>query len=268
MISEQMVAGRAAFIYRGGRESGRVAPTVVFVHGAAHDHSVWTLQSRWFAHHGWNVLAPDLPGHGRSAGPALESIGALADWVIALLDASKVESACLVGHSMGSLAALETAARDPQRVTGIALVGCSAPMPVSEALLEAAREDEPAARAMINAWSFGPRARLGGNAVPGMWMAGANLRLMERSTCGALHTDLAACNRYADGLEAAARVRCPALLVCGERDQMTPPRATRPLLEALSDARQVLLPGCGHAVMAEQPDALLDALRAFIRLQD
>lgn len=268
MNSGPMVAGLGAFVYRGGRDPVPAAPTVVFLHGAAHDHSVWTLQSRWFAHHGWNVLAPDLPGHGRSAGPALDSIGALADWVIALLDASSVESAWLVGHSMGSLVALEAAARFPQRVTGIALVGCSAPMPVSEALLEAARDDEPAARAMINAWSFGPRARLGGNTVPGMWMAGGNLRLMERSTRGVLHTDLAACSRYATGLEAAARVRCPALLVCGERDQMAPPRASGPLLEALSDARPVLLPGCGHAVMSEQPDALLDALRGFIRLQD
>ena len=91
-------------------------PCVVFVHGAMNDHGVFTLLARWFAHHGWGVLAPDLPGHMRSAGPALASVEAMADWLLALLDAAGVEQAALAGHSLGSLVALEAAARAPERV--------------------------------------------------------------------------------------------------------------------------------------------------------
>lgn len=261
---ELEVGGQRTYAYTGGKPFDGRLPCVVFLHGAQNDHSVWGLQSRYFAHHGFAVLAPDLPGHGRSAGAALPSVEALADWAAALLDAAGVPRASLVGHSMGSLTALETAARHLGRVRRIALIGSSAPMPVSEALLAAAREDEPAAMAMINAWSHSPRAQLGGNTVPGLWMTGTALRLMARQRPGVLHNDLAACNAYAGGLEAAARVQCPSLLVRGSRDQMTPPKASLPLAEALPDVRVVTLAGAGHAMMAERPDRVLDALREFL----
>ncbi len=60
------------YAYTGARALNAALPTIMFVHGAAHDHSVWALQSRYFAHHGRNVLAVDLPGHGRSAGVPLD----------------------------------------------------------------------------------------------------------------------------------------------------------------------------------------------------
>ena len=106
-----------AYAYTGGKAFDAALPCVVFVHGALNDHSVWTLLARWFAHHGHGVLAVDLPGHGRSGGAPLASVEALADWLLALLDAAGVRRAAFVGHSMGSLIALEAAARAPQRVT-------------------------------------------------------------------------------------------------------------------------------------------------------
>ncbi|MEP6679453.1 MAG: alpha/beta fold hydrolase, partial [Betaproteobacteria bacterium] len=220
-----VVGGHDVYAYTASRAFEHTQPSVVFVHGAANDHSVWALQSRYFAHHGFNALAVDLPGHGRSGGPALASVEALADWLGAFVAAVGIPQAALVGHSLGSLAALEAAARGSARVTHLALLGSAAPMPVADALLAAAKADDHVALEMINGWSFSAAKQLGGNRLPGVWMAGNAMRLLERASRGILHTDLAACNAYANGLAAARGVRCPSLLIVGERDLMAPPRS-------------------------------------------
>ncbi len=260
--------GHAAHAYTGGKIFDASLPTVVFIHGAQNDHSVWGLQSRWFAHHGFGVLAVDLPGHGRSGGAPLPSIEDLADWIELLMEGvgagDTPKSVTLVGHSMGSLTALECAARHPARIARIALVGTAVPMPVSEALLNAAKTNEGKAIDMINGWSHSPRGTIGGNTVPGMWMFGAAKRLAERQGPGVLHNDLAACNAYTHGMDAAATLACPALLISGSRDMMTHAKAAARLAAAIPGSQLVTLPGAGHALMAEQPDAVLDALRGFI----
>jgi pimeloyl-ACP methyl ester carboxylesterase len=258
------VDGHDVYAYTGSRPLARAQPTVVFVHGAANDHSVWALQSRYFAHHGYNVLALDLPGHGRSGGAPLASVDAIVAWLPRVLDAAGVAGAALVGHSLGSLAALACAARAPDRVTRVALLGPAVPMPVSDVLLAAAKSDDHVAFELINGWSHSAGKQLGGNRVPGMWMTGAAMRLMERTRPGVLSVDLLACHTWAGGLAAAAAVRCPALVILGARDLMAPVKSAQALLGALSDSRVVTLPDTGHAMMAEQPDAVLDALRAFL----
>lgn len=258
------VDGAEVYAYTGTRPLVAAQPTLLFVHGAANDHSVWALQSRYFAHHGYNVLAVDLPGHGRSAGAPLASVEAIGKWLPRVLDAAGIPEAAVIGHSLGALAALACAAEFPQRVTKIALLGPAVPMPVSEALLAAAKADDHVAFELINGWSHSTAKQLGGNQVPGMWMIGAAMRLMERARPGALYADLAACNAYAGGLDAAARVRCPVLAILGQRDLMAPPKGAQALLGALADQRVVTLSGAGHAMMAEQPDAVLDALRGFV----
>lgn len=258
------VAGAQAYVYTGGRTFDPALPAVVFVHGAAHDHSVWALQSRYFAHHGRCVLAVDLPGHGRSAGAPLPSIEAQAEWLAGLLRAAGVARAALVGHSMGSLAVLACAAQHPDLVSHVALLGPAVPMPVSDALLDAALRNDPVAHDWIVAWSHAPASLVGPNPVPGMWMAGSATRLLARAKAGVLACDLAACHRYEGGLAAAARVACPALVLTAARDLMAPPRATAALIDAVPDARAVRLANCGHAMMSEAPDEVLDALRAFL----
>ena len=275
------VDGRRAYAYTGGRSFDPAAPAVVFVHGAQHDHSVWILQSRYLAHHGRAVLAVDLPGHGRSAGPALETVEQMADWLLALLASAGVSRAALVGHSMGALVALEAAARAPQLVTRLALVGTAFPMKVSDVLLNAARDNEPAAFAMINAWSHSSLAHNPGTPGPGFSVYWQNRRLMERQAPGVLFTDFNACNAYAGGFDAADAVRCPTLVVSAVRDLMTPPKAARELIARLARERSapeqgsshaaavppprvVEIPGSGHAMMAERPDAVLAALRDFV----
>jgi len=258
------VNGAQVYAYTGSRDFDRALPTLVFIHGAAHDHSVWSLQSRYFAHHGRNVLAVDLPGHGKSGGEPLSTVSVMADWIIGLLDAQRVSNAVLVGHSMGSLIVLDTAARHPERVVRLVLIGPSVPMPVSDVLLEAAKRDDHVAFELITTWSFSPEHQLGGNQQPGVWMTGSALRLLERSRPGALYADLLACHGYAGGLAAAERMHHPALLIVGGCDLMAPPKNAQALIEALPHKRVVTIPNCGHSLMVEAPDAVLDALRSFV----
>jgi len=259
-----VVSGNPAYAYTGSRRFDAALPTLVFVHGAANDHSVWALQSRYFAYHGRNVFAVDLPGHGRSGGEVPVSVEAAAEWLVALLDTLHLAQAGLVGHSLGALIVLEAAARHPHRATQIALLGPAVPMPVAEVLLDAARTNDHLACELITGWSFSAGHQLGGNPFPGVWMRGNALRLMERSRPGVLYTDLAACNHYAGGLSAAASVRCPTLLLLGQRDLMAPAKNATALAAALADSRVVTVPDCGHSLMTEAPDAVLDALRDFL----
>jgi pimeloyl-ACP methyl ester carboxylesterase len=239
-------------------------PTVVFVHGAGMDHSVWPLQARHFAYRGWNALAPDLPGHGRSDGALRTSIPALADWLWDLISALEVQAAHLVGHSMGALIALELAARHRRKVAGVALLGAAPRMPVHPALLEAAAGPGPLAAELICDWGFGPAGRVGGHKAPGSWMLGHALRLLGAATGPRLRADLAACDAYRDGPAAAARVRCPTLIVAGAADRMTPASQAAKLAEAIRGAQIVTLPDCGHMMMVEQPGATLDALSGLL----
>lgn len=259
------VNGKQAYAYTGGKTFDANLPTVIFVHGAQCDHSVWILQSRYLAHHGYGVLAVDLPGHGRSAGPALASVEDLAEWVAAVQDAVGVKQAAIVGHSMGSLIALECAARHPQRVAKIALLATAYPMKVSAELLDATKSNEPLAQDMVNIWSHSAYAHYPNNPGPGFWIIGENLRLMQRQTPGVMHVDFAACNAYAGGADAAAKVGCPALFLIARRDAMTLARSAQSFAQTVEGARMVMIEGSGHNMMAEKPDEVLDALVAFLK---
>ncbi|WP_294541008.1 alpha/beta hydrolase [uncultured Rhodoblastus sp.] len=254
----------AVFASSGGKDHRPGQKLVVLLHGAGADHSVWALQSRWLAYHGVNVLAVDLPGHGRSDGPALTEIEALADWTSRLITATGAENAALVGHSMGALIALETAARFPGLIDRIALVGAAAEMPVHADLLAAAQANSPDAIAMVSLWGLGGPASLGGASAPGLWMLAGTQRLLELTAPGVLYADLAACDAYRAGTEAAARIACTATLILGERDLMTPLKSGKALAVLIPGARTVVSPGAGHMLMVERPDAVLDALAAWI----
>ena len=253
--------------YTGGKTFDAALPCIVFIHGALHDHSVWTLLARGFAHHGHSVLAVDQPSHGRSPGPPLDSVEALADWTLALLDAAGVSQAALVGHSMGSLIALEAAARAPQRITRLAMLGTAYPMKVSDALLNTARDNPLKAIAMVNAFSISTIAAKPSYPGPGMWLHGSNRALMRRMQAGQtglnlFHHDFSVCDRYANGLQAAALVRCPVTFVLGQADQMTSPKMSGELAQALK--ARVVTVASGHHLMAEAPDAVLEAVRGAL----
>lgn len=257
------VNGTEAFVATGGQVFDPSLPTVVFLHGAGFDHSTWALQSRWFAHHGFGVLAPDLPGHGRSGGKPLASIEAMADWTAALMAAARIPRAKLIGHSMGSLIALETAARHPAKVSELCLIATADAVVVGPELLAAAGSNDPTAIDMMSIWGLGYPAGIGGSLAPGLWMFGGARRTLENTPTATLHNDLAACNAYGNALKAARDATIPVTLVLGERDMMTPAKRGRTLGAAFSNARIVELKGAGHMLMTERPDEVLAACRGI-----
>ncbi len=257
------------YAYTGGKAFEPAKPTVVFIHGVLNDHSVWILQSRYLAHHGWNVLAIDLPGHCKSGGQPPASVEEASAAILGLLDAAGVQQAALVGHSFGSLIALETAANAPHRVSHLALVGTAFPMRVSPALLESSVSAPMQAIDMVNTFSHSmlapPPSALG----PGTWLYGGSRALMRRVLASnpqvnVFHTGFKACDSYAGGEAAIEKVQCPTLFVLGKADQMTPPKAAQSLVSKARNARVVQLPA-GHSLMTEAPDGVLQALKDFLK---
>lgn len=261
-----LVQNQPCYAYTGSKAFDSAKPTILFLHGAANDHSVWQLQARHFAYHGFNAIAVDLPGHGKSMGAAKTSIGDLALWVHAFLDNATIASAALVGHSMGSLVAVETALRFPTRVGRLVLLGASLPMPVSDTLLNAAKDDPESAFDMVNVWGHGPHAKLGRSPVPGMSLLGTYKQLLRQSAPGVLYADLKACADYAPDPATLKGITCPTLICIGSRDQMTPPKAGKAAAASLGNARIRMLDHAGHATMTEAPDAVLAALRDHLAL--
>lgn len=263
------ILGAPTYCYTGGKPFDAAKPTAVFIHGVLNDHSVWILQSRFLAHHGWNVLAVDLPGHCRSGGEAPASVEAAADFIAALLGAAGVARAALIGHSWGSLIALEAAARLGERISHLVMVGTAYPMKVSPALLDASLNQPEKALHMTNVFS---RATLAPPSGAGSWVFGASLALGRRvlasnKTVNLFHTGFNACNNYDQGLQAMAAVTCPVLMVLGENDQMTMPKNAQSLVQQAKDAGQrlqvVMIPN-GHHQMSESPNETLVALKAFL----
>jgi pimeloyl-ACP methyl ester carboxylesterase len=256
------VNGTSVYAATGGRDFDSANPTIIFIHGAGLDHTCWQLQSRWYAWHGWSALAVDLPAHGRSDGPPLASIDAMCDWVLAVMDAAGVRQATLVGHSMGAVIALETAAKASDRITGLALLGVSSAMPVHPTLLTAAKDEPERAYDMMTGWCFANAAKIGGNPAPGLWMTGGARALLGRGREQGLAADLAACNAWTTAARSAAAVKVPTVFVLGESDVMTPARKGLELAKLIPHATTVTLAGCGHMMMQEKPDETLDALIA------
>jgi pimeloyl-ACP methyl ester carboxylesterase len=265
------VNGCPTYCYTGGKPFDAAKPTAIFIHGVLGDHSVWILQTRYLAHHGWNVLALDLPGHCRSGGEPPASVEEAADFVLALMDAAGLQQAALVGHSLGSLIALEAAARAPERISHLVLVGIAFPMRVSPTLLEASVNDPMRALAMVNVFSRATLAPPPSALGPGTWVYGASMALGRRvmasnTKVNVFYTGFKACDSYQNGLQAMTQVTCPVLFVLGKVDQMTPPKAAQELVKLAHDAKVVYLPG-GHQQMNETPEEMLAALRGFLTIQ-
>ena len=267
------VQGHALFAYTGGKPFNPELPTAVFIHGVLHDHSVWILQTRYLAHHGWNVLAIDLPGHAKSEGTPPATVQAAADTVLALLDAMQIQRAALIGHSFGSLIALEATARDrtahPGRITHLVMVGTAFPMRVSPALLDFSVSAPNKAIDMVNSFSHSTLAPPPSALGPGTWLYGGNKALMRRVLASnpevnVFYTGFKACDSYDAGETAMAQVPCPTLFVLGSADQMTPPKAAQSLVKVCAQATVVQLPA-GHSLMTEAPEGVLQALKDFLK---
>lgn len=259
------VNGTTVFAHTGGKPFDPAQPVLVMIHGAGTDHTFWGLQTRFFAHHGFSVLAVDLPGHGRSDGPALETIDALGEWIWQVLDAAGAKRAAIAGHSMGSLIAIAAGAKRPDATQALVLVGTAEKIAVHEDLLAAASDNDPRAFDMITDWGFGRPSHLGGHQAPGLWMQGSGRALLRAGAPGVLSTDLAACDAYEGAVEAAKKITCPVLLLLGAGDRMTPPRTSNALAETLARGETEILPATGHMIMVERPNETIDVIDDFLR---
>jgi len=258
---ELSVDGRAVFATTGGTGFDPAKPAVVFLHGAGFDRTAWRLQTRWFAYHGRSVLAIDFPAHGRSEGPPLESIADMAEWTAALIEAAGLKTVALVGHSMGGLVAIETAARFPDKVRALGLCGVAAEMPVHPEMLQSAKADTLKVQELMTFWGMGNALHKGGMVSPGLWLRRESLAVLSGNRPGVIHADLAACNAYKDALGRASAIKCPTVLVLGDGDLMTPAAKAKPLAAAIAGSRTVVIPNSGHFMIVERPDETLEALK-------
>lgn len=240
--------------------SGSDGPVVLLIHGAGMDSTVWYLQTRYLAHRGLRAVAVDLPGHGRSEGEPLVTIADMADWVVRFIAAADLGSVHVVGHSMGTFIALELASRHAEAVSSITLCGTATSMPVHPELLDAAEHDLPRAAALMAAWGHAKPAHTAPNPTPGLWMTGGAMALVEIGRPGVLTNDFRACMAYERAVDAAADVACPATVVIGLGDKMTPPKGGRALAAALRSAAVIELPATGHQMMTENPRAVKQAI--------
>lgn len=259
------VNGQVAHGATGGRPLADEGPIVILIHGAGMDSTVWSLQTRYLAYRGFRVIAVDLPGHGGSEGNALTSIADQADWLVQFCTEAGFESVHLVGHSMGTFIAMEVAAQHPELVVSLLLMGTSDAMGVHPELLDHARNDLPAAAALMAAWAHSKSAHVGQNPTPGLWMTSGTRALVERSAPGVLRTDFEACMAYSDSLETAAKVSCPTTVLVGHADKMTPPKAASKVVAALTNAEVIELPGVGHQMMNEEPRIVRQAIAKTVR---
>lgn len=254
--------GHTVNLATGGVEPDAELPLVLMIHGAGMDRTVWNLQTRFLAHHGFSPLAVDLPGHGYSDGPLLQSLPEMVAWVGELIDALDRGSVRLVGHSMGALIALEVAAARAD-VERLVLMGAAMAMPVHPELIGAAERNDVLAPELMTAWGLGSRAHVATNPTPGLWMVGGGQVLLERAAPGVIANDLKACNAYEAG-DVAGRVSCPVTVLVGSADRMTPPKAAAALVAGFDDVEVVHLRDIGHTMMSEAPDQVRNALLAAL----
>ncbi|MAQ56277.1 MAG: alpha/beta hydrolase [Rhodospirillales bacterium] len=259
------VNGSRVFAHTGGRNFDPSIPALILIHGAGNDHTFWGMQTRYFAHHGYSVLALDLPGHGRSGGKPLSSITDMSSWLWQVIECLRPSQINLAGHSMGSLIALEAAAMHPDKTKSLILAGAAERVAVHKDLLEASLKNDPSSYDMITDWGFSKWSHLGGHQVPGLWMQGGSKALLASGSTGVLGCDLVACNEYAQAIEAAKKIICPSLIIIGSKDRMTPPAMAENLIKNLVNVEIQSIESTGHMIIVERINEAIDIIADFLK---
>lgn len=250
------VNGQLAFFRRHppyADEHAAHKPPVVLVHGAGGTLLHWPPRLRRLPGH--TVIAPDLPGHGQSAGQGADSIATYGTWVVAFLNALDIERAVLVGHSMGGAIALDVAYRHPTRVHALTLIGAGSTLPVAPSLFAALQTDFAAATARLAQLVYG-------RGVTANEIAGyvAQLRAVDPQL---LVDDLRACDAF-DMRAQLGALAPPTLILAGAEDRMTPVALNQALHQGIRNSSLQIIDGAGHMVMREREAAVMAALDQFL----
>ncbi len=245
----------AGLYYFSHEEENYSRPPVLLIHGAGGTHLHWPPQTRRMP--GQRVFALDLPGHGKSQGVGLQSVGDYAEFIIQFMDAARLNAAVMVGHSMGGAIALTLALDFPDRVLGLGLVGSGARLRVHPAILDGTADPSAFETTvkLINDFSYGPHVKPRTKEL-------AALRMAETRP-SVLHGDFVACDNF-DVMERLGEIAVSALILCGAEDKLTPPRYSEYLRDHLRAARLHIFEGAGHMLMLEQPQAFTEALADFL----
>ena len=232
--------------------------TIVFLHGSGLSHIVWSLAEQFFSSKNYNVLSIDLPGHGNSDGPCLDSVEKIADWMEKVFDKLKLKNLILVGHSQGCLEILEYSSRYKERLKKLVFVGGSNKMPVHPDLIELAQSGHSDAVKLMMKWGYeGSKKFIGGNPVEKIIQS-------PRDISEILAVDLNACNNYSNGSEAAKVIDLPSMLIFGELDKMVNLEEGKKFSNLIKNSTTHVIKGCGHMIMIEKAFEMREKILEFL----
>jgi len=257
------VNAKQAFASTGGKTFDNSKPVVMCLSGSGLDHTFWGLHSRFFAFRNYAVLAPDLPGHTNSEGPALTSIEEIADWLADLVETLAIDNISIVAHSQGCLNALEFVSRNPEKVRSVSFIASGLATPVNAALIDAAENKPDAAVAMMLSWGFGHAGHFHQGPIPGNSMVAGGRKVMGGNP-DSLAADLKACDAYKNGGQAAAAISCPHQVILAGGDRMAPRKAGMELVNGLAEPELHIIQKSGHMVPIEAPNECRLLLKNFI----
>ena len=233
--------------------------TIVFLHGSGLSSIVWSLVEQFFSNKNFNVISVDLPGHGKSEGPCLDSIEKITDWLEKVFEKLNLKNLIIVGHSQGCLEALEYSFKYKKRLKKIVFIGGSYRMPVNKDLIDLASNGDSDAVKLMMKWSYeGSKNFIGGNPIE---------RIIQspRDISEVLAVDLIACNNYANGSEAAKAISCPVMFVFGELDKMVKLEVGKKFTSLVKNSTTHIIVGCGHMIMIEKAFEMREKILEFLK---
>ena len=258
------INNESIFAANGGKDFDSGKKCIVFIHGAGMDHTVWSQQSRYFANKGYSVIALDLKGHGQSLGEASDDVKYIANTISKFINQLNIKEVAVIGHSLGALISIELAKIDNKIISELVLLGVCMPMKVSDELLSNAKKNSQDAFNFITMWGHSNSSHLGQNIVPGVWLTGSSMKLLESSSKGVLFSDLMAVKNYDEDNKLLKNILCPTLIICGAEDMMTPVKSTKVLENNIDKSSKIVIPNCGHMMMLEEPDIVRSEISSFL----
>ena len=232
--------------------------TIVFLHGSGLSHIVWSLNEQFFSNKNFNVLSIDLPGHGNSDGPCLDSIEKIADWLEKVFQKLNLKNLILVGHSQGCLEILEYAFKYKERLKKLVFIGGSNKMPVHPDLIELAENGDSDAVKLMMKWGYeGSKKFIGGNPVERIIQSPKDISEI-------LAVDLIACNNYKNGSTAAESIEVPSMFVFGSLDKMVNLESGKKFSQLIKNSTIHVIEGCGHMIMIEKAFEMRDKVLDFL----
>jgi len=246
------------FVSTGGIDFDKEKPSILLMHGSGLTHIVWSLHEQFYASQGFNVLSVDLPGHGNSEGPSLESIEKISNWVKSLINVLGIKKIIIIGHSQGSLIGIDFASRYPDLISSLVLVAGTYKMPVNQDLIDYAEAGDEKAVLLMMKWGYeGSKAFIGGNPVKKIINSSREIREV-------LAVDLNACNNYKGGKESLEKINCPTLCIFGDLDKMVPLEVGNKMALMIKNSEKKVINNCGHMIIFEKAFEMRQIVKEFL----